>query len=132
MARSSGLALFALLSPAAALLAVPLGARVVAQCHPPLHALCVPARARPPLASARTVVVTDMDETLISKKSTGYVINFLVKLRAFRLLLVPLLAAVSGPRFFTPASRARLRAQIVLWARVERWLSALWLRACRY
>lgn len=32
---------------------------------------------------AATVVVTDMDETLISKKSTGYVIKFLVFYRAF-------------------------------------------------
>ena len=32
---------------------------------------------------AATVVVTDMDETLISKRSTGYVIKFLVFYRAF-------------------------------------------------
>lgn len=63
------------------------------------------ARATPPplaLAAAaptpsRTVVVTDMDETLISKKSTGYVIAFLRRLRAVRILLVPLLAAVLIP-----------------------------------
>lgn len=47
--------------------------------------------------AARTVVVTDMDETLISKKSTGYVISFLVRLRSIRLLLVPLVAAVLIP-----------------------------------
>jgi hypothetical protein len=47
-----------------------------------------------PPAATRKVVVTDMDETLISKKSTGYVITFLLKSRSFRILLVPFLAAV--------------------------------------
>lgn len=50
--------------------------------------------AAPAAAVSRTVVVTDMDETLISKKSTGYVIAFLLKSRSLRILLVPLLAAV--------------------------------------
>uniref|UniRef100_A0A7S0NX93 LNS2/PITP domain-containing protein n=1 Tax=Calcidiscus leptoporus TaxID=127549 RepID=A0A7S0NX93_9EUKA len=34
-------------------------------------------------AVSRTVVVTDMDETLITRKSTGYIIAFLVRYRAF-------------------------------------------------
>jgi hypothetical protein len=50
--------------------------------------------AAPAPAVPRTIVVTDMDETLISKKSTGYVIAFLLKSRSLRILLVPLLAAV--------------------------------------
>ena len=56
---------------------------------------------RAPLAalSARSAVVTDMDETLISKKSTGFVIEFCKQKRAFvrlafalplALLLIPL------------------------------------------
>jgi len=62
--------------------------------------------ARRPLRSApvraaealRKVVVTDMDETLIASKSTGYVITFLVQYRAFvRLLLLPLLAPILIP-----------------------------------
>jgi len=51
------------------------------------------------VASApRKVVVTDMDETLIASKSTGYVISFLVKYGAFvRLLILPLASAVLIP-----------------------------------
>jgi len=66
----------------------------------PLTARFAAGRVRAPVAcvaAARTVVVTDMDETLISKKSTGYIITFLVKLRSLRIVLVPLLAAVLIP-----------------------------------
>uniref|UniRef100_A0A7S2HLC1 Uncharacterized protein n=1 Tax=Haptolina brevifila TaxID=156173 RepID=A0A7S2HLC1_9EUKA len=45
----------------------------------PLHALAS--------APAASVVITDMDETLISKKSTGYVIAFLWHYRAFMRIL---------------------------------------------
>ena len=54
----------------------------------------------PPFRVCRHVVVTDMDETLISKKSTSYIVKFLVAYRAFirlvfclppaMLILVPL------------------------------------------
>lgn len=50
-----------------------------------------------PTAQAR-VVVTDMDETLISRKSTSYVITFLILYRAFlRLLLLPFAFLVLQP-----------------------------------
>ncbi len=56
---------------------------------------------RPPavkMAAKSRVVVTDMDETLIAHKSTGFVIKFLVYYRAYlRLLLVPFLAATLIP-----------------------------------
>jgi len=46
-------------------------------------------------ALSAAVVVTDMDETLITKKSTGYVIKFLIMYRAFaRLALLPLLFTI--------------------------------------
>lgn len=38
---------------------------------------------QPVMNAARNVVVTDMDETLISKKSTGYIIKFLIFYKAF-------------------------------------------------
>jgi len=50
------------------------------------------------MGALRSVVVTDMDETLIASKSTGYVINFLVQYRAYvRLMLLPVLVAVLIP-----------------------------------
>ena len=57
------------------------------------------AAAAPPSAtSPRVVVFTDMDETLIAKKSTGFVIKFLVAKRAWpRLLLLPCLVALLIP-----------------------------------
>jgi len=71
----------------------------------------------PIIAAAATsgpvTVVTDMDETLISSKSTGYVINFLVKYRAvFRLLLLPLLSATLIP--LSKVSRS-LAVKIMYW-----------------
>ena len=67
----------------------------------PLRCTSSIAPTRAPLAalSARSAVVTDMDETLISKKSTGFVIEFCKQKRAFvrlafalplALLLIPL------------------------------------------
>ena len=67
----------------------------------PLRCTSSIAPTRVPLAalSARSAVVTDMDETLISKKSTGFVIEFCKQKRAFvrlafalplALLLIPL------------------------------------------
>merc|ERR1711871_1071537 len=54
-----------------------------------------------------------MDETLISKKSTGYVIKFLVMYRAiFRLLLLPLLSATLIP--LSKVSRS-LAVRIMYW-----------------
>ena len=68
------------------------------------RATCRPARrvAFAPVAAAAedpaTVVITDMDETLITRKSTTYVIKFLVMYRAvFRLLMLPLLIATLIP-----------------------------------
>lgn len=57
-------------------------------------------RAPQPLGRTRvrSFVVTDMDETLISKTSTGYVIRFLVAYRAYaRLALVPAFAVLLWP-----------------------------------
>ena len=67
----------------------------------PLRCASSIAPTRAPLAAlaARSAVVTDMDETLISKKSTGFVIEFCKQKRAFvrlafalplALLLIPL------------------------------------------
>jgi len=57
----------------------------------PLRARCCSARPPCAVASAPTasasVVVTDMDETLISKKSTGYIISFLWHYRAILRLI---------------------------------------------
>ena len=66
------------------------------------HPLSKPSRAHEPCATAASaptsVVVTDMDETLISKKSTGFVVSFLKHYRAWlRLLLLPLLSATLIP-----------------------------------
>jgi len=65
------------------------------------------------ISPVMTCVVTDMDETLISKKSTGYVVSFLVKYRAIlRLLLLPLLSATLIP--LSKVSRS-LAVRIMYW-----------------
>ena len=46
----------------------------------------------------RSIVVTDMDETLISKKSTGYIISFLKKYKAYVRLMLALPLAMVSPR----------------------------------
>ena len=66
------------------------------------------AAAAPAAAKEKVVVFTDMDETLIASKSTGYIISFLVQYGAFLRLAVCLpLAAVRGP---TPRLCAGARA----------------------
>uniref|UniRef100_A0A7S4BKE9 LNS2/PITP domain-containing protein n=1 Tax=Chrysotila carterae TaxID=13221 RepID=A0A7S4BKE9_CHRCT len=64
-------------------------------------------------AQLRTVVVTDMDETLISRKSTGYIIAFLVRYRAFLRLAVSLPLAA----FLIPISKVSrsLAVRIMYW-----------------
>jgi len=61
----------------------------------------------------RTVVVTDMDETLISKKSTGYIIKFLVQCRAYLRLFFSLPLAL----FLIPLSKVSrsLAVRLMYW-----------------
>jgi len=74
-----------------------------------LHPIATAAAA----VSEPVTVVTDMDETLISKKSTGYIIKFLVKYRALlRLILLPLLSATLIP--LSKISRS-LAVKIMYW-----------------
>jgi len=68
--------------------------RLASVARPPPRAVAVQQATAP-----RTVVVTDMDETLIASKSTGYIIQFLVNYGAFLRLAVSLpFAAVRQPR----------------------------------
>lgn len=65
------------------------------------------------MLAAKTVVVTDMDETLISKKSTGYIIKFLLHYGAYLRLFVSLpLAVVLIP--LSKVSRS-LAVRILYW-----------------
>lgn len=69
-------------------------------------------------AAARNVVVTDMDETLISKKSTGYVIKFLVQMKCFLRLLCTLpLALVLIPlsKVQKPFDGRALAVRLMYW-----------------
>ena len=59
--------------------------RMASVARPPPRAVAVQQATAP-----RTVVVTDMDETLIASKSTGYIIQFLVNYGAFLRLAVSL------------------------------------------
>mmetsp|Transcript_56656 Transcript_56656/g.148757 ORF Transcript_56656/g.148757 Transcript_56656/m.148757 type:complete len:224 (+) Transcript_56656:37-708(+) len=63
--------------------------------------------------ASKTVVVTDMDETLIASKSTGYVIKFLVYHKAFLRLAVALPCAL----FLIPLSKVSrsLAVRIMYW-----------------
>lgn len=74
-------------------------------------AAAVPAMVAP--AASRTVVVTDMDETLIASKSTGYVIKFLMYHKAFLRLAVALPCAL----FLIPLSKVSrsLAVRIMYW-----------------
>ena len=68
------------------------------------------AAAAPAAAKEKVVVFTDMDETLIAKKSTGFVIKFLMAKRAWpRLLMLPCLVAV-----LIPLSKLSLKRRRVL------------------
>ena len=64
-------------------------------------------------SESKTVVVTDMDETLITSKSTGYVIKFLVHYKAFLRLAVTLPCAL----FLIPLSKVSrsLAVRIMYW-----------------
>lgn len=64
-------------------------------------------------SGAKNVVVTDMDETLITSKSTGYIIKFLVHYKAFLRLAVALPCAI----FLIPLSKVSrsLAVRIMYW-----------------
>ncbi|KAL1529793.1 hypothetical protein AB1Y20_000726 [Prymnesium parvum] len=64
-------------------------------------------------STPKTVVVTDMDETLISSKSTGFVIKFLIHYKAYLRLAVALPCAL----FLIPLSKVSrtLAVRIMYW-----------------
>ena len=66
----------------------------------------------------KTVVVTDMDETLICSKSTGYVINFLVQYKAWLRLAVTLpcaLILIPLSKIKKPFDGRSLAVRIMYW-----------------
>ena len=69
-------------------------------------------------STAKTVVVTDMDETLICSKSTGYVINFLVQYKAWLRLAVTLpcaLILIPLSKIKKPFDGRSLAVRIMYW-----------------
>ena len=95
------LTIFVLLAPAVAAFHLP----IISRGAPTFTS---PGKPRTACIIAKSVVVTDMDETLVKQKSTGYIVKFLVRYRAYIRLTLCLWLAI----FLIPVSKTGDRGRL--------------------